>query len=429
MNHDSIGFFYPARSVGGAQYLFARMAEYLLEHTSHEVVLIDYADGFIRSKLGGRDYRFIEYTDGEHVSIREPLLLVFALSFLPIIEQRFTLPETTRLFFWDLHPYNLVEQLALSGIYKLLSPTNAHRMCSVIEHTRCRKLAHFVENGAATHGIAFMAERNRVYNQQLLAFSAPTPYLPIPIDTTVQLPDYCPAKKNGADATIHIGWLSRLDPGKTTVLFRLLDDVRDYQKVHGLEAMHVHVIGDGATREKVEEKCAGINASVAGRLEGTALTEYMMANLHVGFAMGTSALEFAIRGIPTVLTPGGMSQDNLRQTRIYRWLFDSQGYDVAAEDARRPTGLYAFSDIIQQIRDSASEHLADQCRTYAIENHGLRNVGDMFADHLAQCTLTYDDLRRLGIFEYTPYERLLFGAKHFFKKRYTAVPATRRSAN
>lgn len=417
MSQNSIGFFYPTRSVGGAQYLFARMAEYLIDHTSYEVVLIDYADGFIRSRLGENNYRFIEYTDESPVSIAEPLLLVLSLSYVPIIEQRFIIPETTGLFFWDLHPYNLVEQLALSGIYKSLSPTNAHRLCFLIERTRSRKLAHFVEYATATNGIAFMAERNRAYNQQLLAVSAPEAYLPIPIDTSVQLfSRRISAATSSVNSTIHIGWLSRLDPWKTKVLFRLLDDVQAYERRYGSGTIHLHVIGDGPTFEQVKQKCAGINLVLTGRLEGDALTEYMIENLHVGFAMGTSALEFAIRSIPTVLTPGGMSQDNLQQVRIYRWLFDSEGYDVAAEEIRRPNGLHTLADLVQCVQNDAMPQLGERCRDYVVRNHDIHGVGDMFVDYVSRCTLTYGDLQLMNLYQFSPVERLLLGLKETFKR-------------
>ncbi len=427
MNHDSIGFFYPTRAVGGAQYLFVRIAEYLIEYTPYKVVLIDYADGFIRSKLGDKNYRFIKYIDGKPVVIQEPLLLVLSLSFVSSIQQCLVLPDTTRLFFWDLHPYNLIEQLALSGVYKLLMPMNAHHISSLVERTRWRKLAYFVNYAAATHGIAFMAESNKVYNQQLFACSAPTSYLPLPIDTIVQSLTQTSAQNSREDFPIHIAWLSRLDTWKTTVLFRLLDDVQAYERKNGLGTIHVHIIGDGSMRTQVEQKSASVRISMAGRLEGSALTEYMLAYIHVGFAMGTSALEFAVRGIPTVLTPIYMNSDNRRWDKIYRWLHDSQGYDVASEETRRPTSLRTFSDIIQQLQGSAGEHLGDLARTYAIDNHDLRNVGAMFASDLAQCTLRYGDLRRLGIFEYTPYERLLFGAKKLFKRRPRVLSAVQRS--
>lgn len=422
MSQDSIGFFYPTRNVGGAQYLFARMAEHLIKHTSYKVVLIDYPDGFIRKKLGDEGYHFIEYTDGKLISIQEPLLLVLSLSFLSTIEQRLVLQEATNLFFWDLHPYALVEQLALSGIYKAMGPIMACRFCSLIERTRTRKLRDFVERASATSGIAFMAERNKSYNQKLFGFSTPTPYLPIPINTEVNFSNQQVSPiTTKLNTIIHIGWLSRLDSWKTKVLFRLLDDAHTYEKQYGSGTIQVHVIGDGPASERVKQKCAGRNVVLAGKLEGDALTKYVIRNLHVGFAMGTSALEFAARGIPTVLVPEGLTHDNLEHKKIYRWLFDSQGYNLTSDETQRPDSLYTFADIIRIVQTDQIVELSGRCYEYAVINHDIRSVGNMFVDLLSKCTLTYRDLQLINLYQHSPIEWFLFELKETFKRSRIAL--------
>jgi hypothetical protein len=421
MSQNNIGFFYPTRSVGGAQYLFARMAEYLIEHTSYDVILIDYKDGFIRNKLGEKSYRFIEYNEGDVITIQEPLLLVLSLSFLWLIEKHLNLPIETKLFFWDLHPYNLVEQMALSGFYKRFSPMKAHQICALVERSRCTKMIRFVEKGVAAHGLAFMAERNIDYNQQMFGFFTKAKYLPIPIETIVQLPDQGFIKRHEVGSTLHIGWLSRLDSWKATVLFRVLDDIRAYENMDSHSGIHLHVIGDGPELEKVRSRCVEINASIVGRLEGNTLTQYMLSNLHVGFAMGTSALEFAVRGIPTVLTPNRVTSENLRQNKIYRWLFDSQGYDIAAEEMKNPESLCSFSTVVQSIQSSTSSYLGERCKNYAIENHHINNVSALFVDYLSKCTLTYKDILHLGLYQYSFAEQMLFALKGLFKSGYATA--------
>lgn len=418
MQQDRVCFFYPTKSVGGAQYLFARMAEYLIDNTPYDIILIDYKDGFIRNKLAGKDYRFIEYRDENIITIQEPLLLVLPLSFLSLIKKYFVLSKTTRLFFWDLHPYNLVEQMALSGFYKQLSPMTAHRICTVVEHSRCKRLAHFVAKSSASHGLAFMAERNRYYNQQLLGFSTQVKYLPIPVETLNQGKRQGVIKKYETGSTIHVGWLSRLDSWKVSVLFRVFDDIKAYENEHGPGNIHIHVIGDGPEHDRVQAECVENNASMAGRLEGDSLTEYMLSNLHVGFAMGTSALEFAVRGIPTVLTPIGLSSANRQQDRIYRWLFDSHEFDVTSEEMKNPESLHSFSQVIQSIQEATPEYLGEKCNTYTIENHDVDKVGALLVEYLSHCNLTYGDVHQLGIYQLSLAEHILFGLKGLFKSGY-----------
>jgi len=42
----SITFFYPGKEVGGAEYLFLRLANYIADNTTLKIFYIDYKDGF-----------------------------------------------------------------------------------------------------------------------------------------------------------------------------------------------------------------------------------------------------------------------------------------------------------------------------------------------------------------------------------------------
>lgn len=417
---DTIGFFYPVRGAGGAQYLFLRMAEYLIENTSYNVVLIDYVDGFIRSHLADKNYRFIEYAEGGLVSIQESITLVLSLSFAPLVERCFELSKTTRLFFWDLHPYNLVEQLALSGLYKQLNPNNGHRLSSLIESSRRRKLANFVEIAAENSGIAFMAERNKIYNQQLLRFSSEVEYLPIAIDPTLKSTSTQTKKSIPHEHSVyHIGWLSRLDDWKSRVLFRLINDIALYQEKH-TQNIHLHIIGDGPARSSVENRCRNIQATMVGKIEGQELTNYILTYIDIGFAMGTSALEFAVRSVPTVLTSAGLPQDNLQQANAYRWLFTSQGYDLTAEESHRPLNLLNFANTISQCEATGKATIGGQCRNYAVKNHDINLVAAKFVEIVSRCQLTYGELKRIGFYSHSPFEQILFQLKKIYKAEYAS---------
>ena len=76
-----IAFFYPVKYIGGAQLLFARLAAFFLLQKK-EVVIIDYADGFILEYLKERNLNptFIKYEDGKKTNISENICLVLPLS-------------------------------------------------------------------------------------------------------------------------------------------------------------------------------------------------------------------------------------------------------------------------------------------------------------------------------------------------------------
>ncbi len=103
---------------------------------------------------------------------------------------------------------------------------------------------------------------------------------------------------------------------------------------------------------------------------------YMLEHVDVGFPMGTSALEFSIRGIPSVLTSAGLPQDDLKQVRAYRWLFDSEGFDITAEEVSMAPSLRTFEEIIADVRNpNLAKRYGRACNAYTLANHSLASVG------------------------------------------------------
>ena len=226
-------------------------------------------------------------------------------------------------------------------------------------------------------------------------------------------------KRNpGPDQTVNVGWLSRLAPEKMPALYRLIDDVRAFQANSGKDKVHLHIIGNGPELQGIKEKSQGISVTFPGQLEHVALSQYMLEHIDVGFAMGTSALEFAVRGLPAVLTSAGLPQDNLRQACAYRWLFDSEGFDVTAEETSMASSLRTFEEIIADVRNpNLAKRYGRACNAYTLANHSLASVGAQLEKQLASCSFTYRDLKNTGLTDQTLYERGLFDLKSRFKAR------------
>ena len=47
----SITFLYPSKNIGGAQLLFARLANHISTKTQTKVQVVDYVDGFLKEYL------------------------------------------------------------------------------------------------------------------------------------------------------------------------------------------------------------------------------------------------------------------------------------------------------------------------------------------------------------------------------------------
>jgi hypothetical protein len=396
------------------------MAEYLCKHSSGETAVIDYGDGFIHTYLADTAHRFLPYDGTTKTAVDDSVVVVTSLSFLAQINTMLNLSEDTRLFFWDLHPYNLVENLALSKVYKKISVTHAGRLATVVEPVRRAKLARAVDEGLASSGLVFMAERNYSFNRALLGIARGPTYLPLPIDARhgIHVDTSIGNYRYVNGASVEIGWLSRLAPDKMAALLRLMRDVQEYQQCSGDRSVRVHIIGDGGEAARIAHLAIslGIEVKMPGRIDGHSLTEYVRRNVDIGFGMGTSALEFAARGIPTVLTLGSFHED-FNLPKPYRWLFDAEGYNVSSEAGTGGAAVRGFSDIIEDYSVGRAADLGENCLKYVWRNHEISHVALRFKELLASCSFTYGSVRGTGIYQFSAYEKALFALKRVVKQR------------
>ena len=72
----------------------------------------------------------------------------------------------------------------------------------------------------------------------------------------------------------------------------------------------------------------------------------MLTRYQLCFAMGTSALEAANAGRPTILVDS--FNEPFEEDYKYRFLYETKGYTLGYADKRQaPTGTYYFSDLIE----------------------------------------------------------------------------------
>lgn len=121
---------------------------------------------------------------------------------------------------------------------------------------------------------------------------------------------------------------------------------------------------------------------------GTRLRSHIndISNLH--FSMGTSALEGALAGVPTILIDPCNYEfpENYR----YQWLFqverNSLGRFIAADETYF-SGM-TMSEIIETCHDERSwAEVAEQCVQYVIANHSVLVIIERLLSHPAQATM------------------------------------------
>ena len=410
----------PQKGVGGAQYLFARIARYLSAQSENRVSVIDYSDGFIASHLSNSNIKLVEYETPKPIHIGKDETVVTALSYFHFFNNHIRLHERSRVFLWDIHPYNLVEHMALSKLYTSLGAHRAAEVCRIFEPYRRAALAKLADDGLAGNGVVFMCRKNFSFNKALLGLTGTPRYLPIPLgvsqSTWAKKPlDQRPTREK---KHVDIAWMSRLSHEKLHALFTLMKDVSDYERLHRNERCRLHIIGEGPTKDLVidEVRRLGLDCKMPGTLLGAELDAYVARYIDIAFAMGTSALEFGARQVPVALTVGGTRDRGNQGKSIYKWLYDSEGYDLTSEPGTSPPSVMSsFAELLQQLQASSRrEAVASKCRSYVLQNHGLDGVMENMMRMLCANSFSFAQLKSTGIYNHSLYQQMLFMPKRFY---------------
>lgn len=150
---------------------------------------------------------------------------------------------------------------------------------------------------------------------------------------------------------IRICWIGRVSSDfKLIPILHLIEDIADYSKYPAID-ISLTIVGSGDALEKVRaianEK--GIDAQFIEGIPYEQIGEFLKENADILVAMGTSALDGAKNGCPTVvITPVRPSDEEVVD---YRWIFESKGYSLGEYPGIKAGPVQekkTFSQIIQE---------------------------------------------------------------------------------
>lgn len=173
---------------------------------------------------------------------------------------------------------------------------------------------------------------------------------------------------NKGDHRIRISWVGRVAKDfKEIPILHLLDDVEEYLR-HKNANIELIIVGDGDAIHRVKEKASGVSYPISfiDNIPYDELNEYIAENVDLLVAMGTSALDGAKNGCPTVVITPVRPNDPERVD--YRWIYDSVGYSLGEfPNIDIETGQPRFS--FEKIMDDfdTETDISEKCLNYAHE--------------------------------------------------------------
>ncbi len=369
-------FYFPYPTVGGASVLFVRLAQVLSKFT--DCTLIDLPNGFMAQNCPVRVH-LRSVSDVKGLPIDGILITQTCAPWrISRIEE---FPRSMRVFFWNLHPDNLSAAIVggKSGYIaaRLLEPLNP-----LLSYSRKSKLKKFLQLALEHEGIAFMDSMNADKTIKSLGLNFSPKLLPI-----------CSGNSPGLtglpkSSELSCAWLGRLESFKTPVLIHLI------RRLDAIASIPVtlNILGDGLDLNKIKEI-----ASTLSRLQCKLLGSVKMEDIDsalvdhdVLFAMGTSALEGARLGIPTICVD--YSYYPIEGLLRFRLLDEVKGFNLAEEIG--PQHLEQRSSIESLLAEIKSNRsvFARRCFDYWKQHHSPDMVAKAFIDLTLRSSLTIGNI-------------------------------------
>jgi hypothetical protein len=222
-------------------------------------------------------------------------------------------------------------------------------------------------------------------------------YLPIPAESK----ELRRIAGRGSDVAIHLCWIGRVVDFKYFILERLLDDL-SILAVQSLLEFKVTIIGDGTHLPQLKAYCNKIEAytvTLLDHLEEPLLNQFLVNEVDILCAMGTSALEGAKFGVPTILLD--VSYTYVPETYIYRWLYQRDG-STLGETLRvfhEEGSSHGSLKLLIEEFSADKRVVSERTHTYFLKNHSMEKVVDGLLVALGQSKCFWGDLKLAGLLD------------------------------
>jgi glycosyltransferase involved in cell wall biosynthesis len=388
MSGKSYLIFYPSVELGGAEILFARLADQLASR-GNSVTVLDSENKIIIDNLTVEGV-------GALVANSEPLkftscdyIIAFASNILDVTKY-IDCESSGKVLWWSVHPFNSIylppifgSKLASFGVEWLrfvngflFSSEDAIRKSTIQALSKAN--AFVCMDGENSNTI-------NSYYQTCTDFK----YIPVPVN----LAECRESRDIKSGDAISFFWYGRLCDFKVHGLVYLIEKISELNDLK--HSVRLTVIGDGPYREFVENEAEklGVEVLFVGVLPNSESVSLLKNQADVVFAMGTSALESGALGIPTILMGASFSKINFNYK--FEWLYNTSCFTLGVflRNKNLSVGL-SIIELLGEIRKNSGDH-AFRCHQYVKTNHDMNHVVELVEKNAALSAMDYKSFSQL----------------------------------
>lgn len=395
---NNIYFYFPYHEDSGVPILFSRLANFLAKNNPHiNISVIDYLEGVMSRNIEDLDnICIIPFNDDQNVVFSENSILILQ-SDVPYYWPKNLIPlDDTILFFWNLHPRNFVPSLLPFPFLREL-PYNHFKLYTILYRLfyfkLINRLKNFIELLNENNALVYMDVTNYNFTaKHLFLEKKKVIFLQVPVNSSHD-------KRKIIDEfskDLNFCWIGRLCDFKSYILVYTINKLSEIA-LSKKTVFNFFIIGDGPFKNYIQQEIKAneyFNVKFIGSLPNSKIDGFLLQNVDILTGMGTSALEGAKLGIPTILLD--FSYRKINKDYIFRWLYNTEGFDlghqIGEDDFQKDNNSLHL--IVESIMKNYNEE-ANKSFLYFKDFHSINKVANKFLTQVNRSKLRFGMINKL----------------------------------
>lgn len=384
-----ITFFFPDKKIGGVSILFANLANYMsLNFDYVEIFIIDYDGGTLWKNITSDLVKKIPFVDGKDCFPAPDSYLVMQSIVLNTMRSELRIAQEQKILFWHLHPYNY----QINNLFKIDFIDKIINKFRLAEKKKIKESIQIIDK---FKGLIFMDGSNFEKTIDSYKLKIKENYLPI----TNLKPNVSSLKIN-LDITneLNFSFIGRLTAFKYYPLIKLLKTINKFVlKNIDSPKINFFIIGTGEYENSLIKEIKKLNFKVRllGEINYSDLFDiFFTHNININFSMGTSALDSACIGIPTVVLD--YSYIEIDGYPNYKWVYNEKKYSLGRELNKSELTMnneFSFKELIEEFIDYHKE-ISKKTVDYYNHNYGINSVSNLLIKSLEKDHLIFSKIEK-----------------------------------
>ena len=410
---NPIIFFFPYYKVSGVPVLFIRFAK-ALSDMGRNIFIVDFEDGYMHQKLkDNKNINFIMYKKKSQILFPKNSTIIFQSILPETLPKNLLFNSSHKIIFWTLYQANFIQTIIPNDRIKHFqysTPLVFKFFSKTLFKSHTNRLVDMINKMHSKGALFFMSKDTFDFTYRFLDLNFLNPQLmPVCINS---FDNNIKDKRVVVKSSINILWIGRLDDFKIHILNYFIKSLNEsiYLKSHELRFT---IIGDGAHLfKKPVNRNSSFIIEHLKKVDHDQLKDYIK-NSDMFAGMGTSALEAARYGIPTICLD--FYYKKIKFKYPFQWIYKKNNFDLGSLIQKKKynkcttNGLdNRFSEIIKNSND-----ISEKTYQYFLKNHSINNFISVFEKAVNNSSFYYTDFDK-KIFQESVFRKKYKQFKSFF---------------